>query len=135
MARGNLSIEGPDDPLQVKITHAYYITGIDRFDETRSVRSIVFTTDDRQAAMDACNDLGCAMLSSSDGIKIDLDDTGRVNWWAHVYPIQYSGTAGADSLKLSTDTADRIAGSFKLEGSGATAAIEFDTSLVRDFSK
>lgn len=135
MARGTLSVEGHGDPLTISLAHAYYITGKDRFDETRTVRSIVFTADDRRAAMADCADLGCAMLSSSDGLKIDLSESGTVVWWAHIAPIQYSSSASGDVLKLSADTAERVAGTFELAGSGATATIEFDATLVRDFSK
>lgn len=135
MARGNLSVEGPDKDLTITLTHAYYYSGKDRSDETRTVRSIVFTADDQRAAIDACDDTSCAMLSSSDGLQIELTGTGMANWWAHVSPIQYSGTAASDALKLSVDNADRVAGTFKIGGSGAQATVEFDASLVRDFSK
>jgi hypothetical protein len=134
-ASGTLSVEGPDDPLSIKLTHAYYVTGPDRFDETKTVRSIVFTADDQRAAIDACADMRCAMLSSSDGLQIEIGDSGVVNWWAHVSPIQYSSTAGAEALELRVDSANRVAGTFKLGGSGATAAVEFDASLARDFAK
>ncbi|MGA9422204.1 MAG: hypothetical protein WBW61_07560 [Rhodanobacteraceae bacterium] len=135
MAKGNLSVEGPDDPLSVTLTHAYYVTGPDRFDETKTVRSIVFTKDDQRAAIGACADMRCAMLSATDGLQIDFAEPGMVNWWAHVSPIQYSSTASGDALKLSVDSPGRVAGTFKLGGSGATTAIEFDASLVRDFAK
>lgn len=133
-AKGKLSVEGPDKTLSVTITHAYYITGIDRFDETRTVRSIVFTADDQHAALEECEDLSCAMLSSSDGLKIDLDQSGMINWWAHIAPVQYSSMAGADALVLSVDKPDRLAGTFKLGGSSTAAIIEFDASLAKDFS-
>lgn len=134
-ATGSLSVEGPDAPLVISLKHAYYVSGPDRFDETKSVRSIVFTADDQRAAIDACPDMRCAMLSSSDGLQIEIGDDGTVNWWAHVAPVQYSSTTGGDALKLSVDSAGRVAGSFKLGGSGATTAVEFDASLIRDFSK
>jgi hypothetical protein len=135
MAKGTLSVAGPDAPLKVTLTHAYYVTGPDRFDATRTVRSIVFTVDDQRAAIVACADLRCAMLSSSDGLKIDLAETGSIDWWAHVSPIQYAGTASRDALELGADSAGRIAGTFKLAGSGAATAIRFDASLIRDFAK
>ena len=135
MAKGALSLEGPDDPLVVTLAHAYYVTGPDRFDPTQTVRSVVFTTSDQRAAMAACADMRCAMLSSSDGLQIELGDGGSVNWWAHVAPVQYSSSAGSDALKLRVDSPERVAGTFKLAGSGATTAIEFDASLVRDFAK
>ncbi|WP_371280945.1 hypothetical protein [Dokdonella sp.] len=135
MATGKLSVEGPDATLVISLNHAYYVSGPNRFDETKTVRSIVFTADDQRAAINACPDMRCAMLSSSDGLQIEIGDDGAVNWWAHVAPIQYSSTASGDALKLSVDSAGRVAGSFKLGGSGATAAVEFDASLIRDFSK
>ena len=135
MSKGSLSVEGPDKSLSVTLTHAYYITGIDRFDETKTVRSIVFTTDDQRAAIDECEDLSCAMLSSSDGLKIDLDESGMINWWAHISPVQYSSMASGDALVLRVDKPDRLAGTFKLGSSSTTTAIEFDASLVKDFSK
>jgi hypothetical protein len=134
-ATGSLSVEGPDAPLELSLKHAYYISGPDRFDETKTVRSIVFTADDQRAAINACRDMRCAMLSSSDGLQIEIGDSGAINWWAHVAPIQYSSTAGGDALTLSVDGAERVAGTFKLDGSGVTTTVKFDTSLVRDFSK
>jgi hypothetical protein len=135
MASGTLSVEGPNEPLAVTLAHAYYVTGPNRFGETRTVRSVVFTADDQRAAIDACADLSCTRLSSRDGLKIDLDESGMVNWWAHIATVQYSSTETGDALTLSVDSADRVAGTFKLSGSGATTSIEFDASLVRDFSK
>ena len=134
-ANGTLTLEGADTPLRVTFAHAYYITGPDSFDETKTTRSLVFTAEDQTDAIMGCSSRSCAELSMIDGLKIDLAEQGMANWWAHVGQKQYSGTAVGKSLSLRVDQPDHLAGTFKIGGSGATAAIEFDSALVKAFDR
>lgn len=134
-ADGTLIIKGPDGPLSVKLTHAYYIAGADRFDESKTIRSIVFTAGDQRARIEACGDMNCAGLSSVDGLRVELEATGMLNWWAHVAPMQYA-SSDSSAMKLDTDTPGHVAGTFKLGDSAhsdVNVNVTFDASLVKSF--
>jgi hypothetical protein len=52
--------------------------------------------------------------------------------------VQASGTADPDSVTLTANTPQRLAGSWTYDGSaqgGPKIAIEFDTALLKEFSK
>jgi hypothetical protein len=72
---------------------------------------------------------------------IVLNDAGpRLNYWfvANDQLVQYSGTATPDTLKLATDTPQRVAGKLTIDDSkagGAKASVEFDATLLKEFSK
>lgn len=134
-AKGTLTVETQDKPASVELAHAYLISGPDSFDEKKMTRRIVFTKSDERATIEACEHVSCATLSSSDGMTIDLPEGSAPNWWAHVHPVQYSGTEDADALKLSVDTPERLAGSFKISTSAVSASIVFDAPLVKSFPK
>jgi len=133
-ATGTLSVEGPDKTLSAALTHAYVVVGPDTFEPEKITRRIVFTPQDERATIMACKDVSCATLSGSDGLTVSLREGSTPAWWAHVYPIQYSGSTGADALKTTVDTADRLAGTFTLDNPGAKATIEFDATLVKTFA-
>jgi hypothetical protein len=135
MARGNLSIELPKRHLSLTLAHAYFISGNVLFDATRTFRSIVFTADERRATIDACTNLSCAMMSSSDCLTIDIDESGMINWRVHIFPMQVSGSANGNALKLTAESADRLAGTFSLDGPHVKTTIEFDAALVRYFPR
>jgi hypothetical protein len=132
-AKGTLTVETQDKPASVELAHAYLVSGPDTFDETKITRRIVFTGTDERATIEACSNVRCATLSSSDGMTIDLGEDSTASWWAHVSPMQYSGTSEPGALKLGTDTAERVAGTFKIGASGVTASIVFDAPLVKAF--
>ena len=134
-AKGTLTVETQDKPASVELAHAYLISGPDSFDEKKMTRRIVFTQSDERATIEACEHVSCATLSSSDGMTVDLPEGSAPNWWAHVHPVQYSGTSEPGELKLSADTAERVAGTFKVSNSGVTASIAFDAPLVKSFPK
>ena len=131
-AKGTLSVETQTKPARVELAHAYLVNGPDTFDPKKTTRRIVFTASDERATIQACSDVSCATLSTSDGMTVELGD-GPPGWWAHVHPVQYSGTSEPDELKLSTDSPERVAGSFKIGNSGVTTSVVFDATLVKSF--
>jgi len=133
-ARGTLTVETESKPASVELAHAYLVSGPDTFDAKKITRRIVFTKSDERAAIAACSDVSCATLSSSDGMTIDLGEQSMASWWAHVHPMQYSGMSPS-ALKLSADSAERVAGTFQLDSGGAKASIVFDAPLVKAFAK
>ena len=132
-AKGTLTVETENKPASVELAHAYLVSGPDTFDPKKTTRRIVFTKTDERATIEACSDVSCATVSSSDGITVELGDEPAASWWAHVRPMQYSGMSQTGDLKLSTDTAERVAGTFKIGTSGVKTSIEFDAALVKTF--
>jgi hypothetical protein len=133
-AKGTLTVETESKPASVELAHAYLITGPDTFAPKKTTRRIVFTTTDERATIEACSDVSCATLSSSDGMTVELGDEPAASWWAHVRPAQYSGMSEPGELKLSADTAERVAGMFKIGTSGVKTSVVFDAPLVKTFA-
>ena len=135
-AKGTLTLAGENKPASVELTHAYFFIAPDKFDEKKSARTLVFTTADERATLEACSDTSCAILSTKDGLTVELAEEPMANWWAHIAPMQYSGTA-VNALKLSVDKPDRLSGTFKMgeSGTGAMTAVTFDAPLVKIFTK
>jgi hypothetical protein len=132
-AKGTLTVEKEKGTASVELAHAYLVSGPDTFDPKKVTRRIVFTKTDERATIEACNDVSCATLSSSDGMTVELGDDSAANWWAHVSPMQYSGMSEPGELKLSADTAERVAGTFKIGTSGVKTSVVFDAPLVKTF--
>ena len=132
-AKGTLTVETESKPASVELAHAYLVSGPDTFDPKKTTRRIVFTKTDERATIEACNDVSCATLSSSDGMTVELGDDSAANWWAHVHPVQYSGMSEPGDLKLSADTAQRVAGTFKIGTSGVKTSVVFDAPMVKVF--
>ena len=136
-AKGTLTLPGESKPASIALTHAYFFVAPDTFDEKKTSRTIVFTTADERATLEACENTSCAILSSKDGMTVEIADASQANWWAHIAPIQVSGTAVGQALTLSVDKPDRLSGTFKIgdAGSSVSTAITFDAPLVKTFTK
>ena len=132
-AKGTLTVETEKGTASVELTHAYLVSGPDTFDPKKTTRRVVFTKTDERATIEACSDVSCATLSSSDGMTVELGDDSAANWWAHVHPVQYSGMSEPGDLKLSADTAERVAGTFKIGTSGVKTSVVFDAPMVKTF--
>ena len=133
LAKGTLTVETESKPASVELVHAYLVSGPDTFDPKKATRRIVFTKTDERAAIEACSDVSCATLSSSDGMTVELGDEPAASWWAHVHPMQYSGMSQKSDLTLSVNTAERVAGTLKISTSGVKTTVEFDASLAKTF--
>jgi len=133
-AKGKLTVQGEDKPLSVELAHAYLVKGPATFDQTQMARHIVFTAADERSTIAACKDIRCATLLSADGITVELPGDSAPGWWAHVGPVQYSSTGDSDALKLGTDSAERLAGTFTIDRSMVTTSIVFDAVLVKTFA-
>jgi hypothetical protein len=133
-AHGTLVVQAEDKPLSVELKHAYVVIGPDTFEANKTTRRLVFAADDLRATIEACKDVGCATMISNDGLVLDLDDATSPRYWAHVQPMQYSGSVDSGGFTLRTDKPERLAGTLKIENSGVTAKIEFDAPLVKTFA-
>ena len=132
-AKGTLTVETESKPASVELAHAYLVSGPDTFDPKKATRRVVFTKTDERAAIEACSDVSCATLSSSDGMTVELGDEPAASWWAHVHPMQYSGMSQKSDFTLSVNTAERVAGTLKISTSGVKTTVEFDASLAKTF--
>ena len=133
-AQGGLTVQGEDKPLQMDLKHAYYVSGPDTFEAGKTTRRLVFAADDLAAAIVTCTDVRCATTLSNDGLVLELDDAASPRYWAHVQPMQYSGSVDRGGLVLRTDAADRLAGSLTITDSGVKTTIEFDAELIKTFA-
>lgn len=134
-AKGTLTVQGEDKPLSMELSHAYFITGPDDFDATKTTRRVILTAEDVRSIIDACEDAGCAMYSFSEGMWVLIDDSSTMRWWGKVKPVQQSGMLNRSALVLTTDNADRLAGTLTLDNAGKPMKIIFDASLVKAFAK
>jgi hypothetical protein len=134
-AHGTLTVQAEDKPLSVQLKHAYYVSGPDTFEADKTTRRLVFTVDDPGATLAACIDIRCATAPSGDGLVVELDDAASPHYWAHVVPMQYSGSVDGSGLVLRTDSADRLAGTLTIDNTGVKTRIEFDASLLGTFAQ
>ena len=133
-AKGTLTVQGDDKPSSVELKHAYLVNGPSTFDQTQMARHIVFTAKDERSTIVACKDIRCATLLSADGITVELPPDSAPGWWAHVGTVQFSSTGDSDALKLSTESAERLAGTFTIDRTMVTTAITFDAALAKTFA-
>jgi hypothetical protein len=133
-AKGTLTVQAEAKPLQMELKHAYYVSGPDTFEAGKMTRRVVFAGDDLAATIRACADVGCATAPPGDGLMLELDDAAPSRYWAHVRPMQYSGSVDSGGLVLKTDTADRLAGTLTIADAGVKTTIEFDATLLKTFA-
>jgi hypothetical protein len=69
-----------------------------------------------------------------------LDAGPRINYWfvGRDQLVQYSGTADPASVKLTTNTPARLAGTWDLDASGAggpVIKVQFDATMIKELKK
>ena len=138
-AKGTIAYKGKTGTVNVVVRHAYLVKGPDLVTK-KPIRRIVLSVADVAAALGACATMSCSDGGILEGMTVDLDAGPRLTYWfvANGQRIQYSGTARPDTLKLTTDTAARVAGRWVLDDSaagGPTLDVTFDAPLVKTISK
>jgi hypothetical protein len=138
-ASGAINYASKAGRVAVVVKHAYLVKGPDAATGKR-IRRIVLSAADAAAKMDACDNMMCSDGGIGEGMTVDLDAGPRLNYWivANGQRIQYSGTAVPTSLAFSVDTAQRVAGTLTIDdraAGGPQIRIEFDATLVKEFSK
>ena len=137
-ASGTITYAGKSGKTVVAVKHAYLVKGPDVV-TGQTMRRIVLSTTDVSAALQACAKMMCSDGGIDEGMTIDFDVPPRLNYWfvANGQRIQYSGTADPKSVKLTTDTAQRLAGTWELDassGGGPVIKIQFDAALVKEIT-
>lgn len=138
-AQGTIHYTSRSGPISVTVKHAYLVKGPDTVTD-KIVRRIVLSPDDLAPKLRTCATMICGDGDMEAGLTIDLDVGPRLNYWfvADGQRIQYSGTAVPSTLKLTTDTPQRMAGTWELDDSaagGPRAQIIFDATLLKVFTK
>ena len=138
-AKGTITHAAKTGTVVVTVKNAYLMKGPDLV-SGKTIRRIVLSTVDVLPALKTCENMMCADGGIEEGMTIDLDAGERVNYWfvANGQRVQYSGTADPASLKLTSNTPQRAAGSWSLDGrkgGGPLIQVEFDATLVKELKK
>lgn len=138
-AKGTITFKSKSGPVVVEVKHAYLVKGPDMV-SGKTIRRLVLSTADAGAALKTCASMSCSDGGIGDGMTIDFDAGPRLNYWfvAKDQLVQHSGTADPASIKLTTDTAERVAGRWDFDGSaggGPVIKIEFDAPLMKTLGK
>jgi hypothetical protein len=138
-ATGSISYRSKAGLISVWPKYAYLVKGPDTV-TGYTVRRVVLSASDLAPRLRSCATMMCGDGDMTEGLTIDLDAGARINYWfvAQGQRVQYSGTAEPSSLRLSTDTDQRVAGSWRLDArpaGGPQVQIEFDAALLKVFTK
>ena len=139
-ASGTINYQSKAGAVAVNVANVYLVRGPDAA-SGKTVRQLIFTSADIGAKLQACASMMCASGNVAEGMTVDFDAGPRLNYWVvgNGQKIQYSGSARPDeSLKLTTDTAQHLAGTLTIDDGamgGAKVSVKFDATLAKQFSK
>jgi hypothetical protein len=138
-ASGTISYQSKAGPIVVTVKNVYFVKGPDAV-SGKIIRHLVFSSADLGAKIKSCAKMSCTDSDLNEGMTVDLDAGPRLNYWVvgNGQRVQYSGTAKPETLKLTTDTAQRIAGKLTIDDSGAGGAkanVDFDATMMKAFEK
>jgi len=139
-ASGTINYQSKSGPIAINVAHVYLVKGPDAV-SGKTVRQLVFAPADIGAKLKACATLSCVGGLLNDGMTVDFDVSPRLNYWVvgNGQKVQYSGTAKPEeTLKLTTDTAEQMAGTLTIDDSkagGAKVNVKFDAKTAKSFSK
>jgi hypothetical protein len=138
-ATGSISYRSKAGAIVVSPKYAYLVKGPDTV-TGKVVRRIVLSATDLAPTLKSCTTMMCGDGDMDEGLTIDLDAGARINYWfvANAQRVQYSGTAEPSSLRLSTDTEQRVAGAWRLDArraGGPEVQVEFDAPLLKVFTR
>lgn len=138
-AKGTITFKSKSGSVVVEIKHAFLVKGPDMV-TGKPMRRVVLSVADVGPALDKCATMMCSDGGIGEGMTIDFDAGPRVNYWfvANDQRVQYSGTADPASVKLTTNTANRIAGTWDLDATAAGGPVmhlQFDAALTKELKK
>jgi hypothetical protein len=138
-AKGTVTYKDKSGPIAVTFKHAYLVSGPD-YVSSKTIRRVVLSVADVSAKLSACATMMCSDGDIGEGMTIDFDAGSRLNFWfvGNNQLVQYSGTADPATMKLTTDTPQRLAGKWDFDGSaagGPKVQVEFDAPLVKEITK
>jgi hypothetical protein len=135
-AKGTVTFKAKSGPVSVAIKHAYLVKGPDVVTR-KPIRRIVFSVADVGAKLKECSNMMCSDGGIVEGMTVDLDAGPRANYWfvANDQRVQHSGTADMATMKLTTNTPERVAGTWDYDGSaggGPVVKVSFDVTLIKE---
>jgi hypothetical protein len=138
-AKGAATYAAKSGPVTVTVKHAYLIKGPDDM-SGKMGRQLVFAASDMADAIKKCETMSCVSGKLESGLTADLDRMPRVAFWmvTNGQRIQVSGTADLESLTLTTDSPQKMAGKWNYDGSAAGMPkidVDFDVTLLKEFAK
>ena len=139
-ASGTINYQSKSGPIAINVANVYLVKGPDAV-SGKTVRQLVFVPADIGAKLKACATLSCVSGLLNEGMTVDFDVSPRLNYWVvgNGQKVQYSGTAKPEeTLKLTTDTPEQMAGTLTIDDSkagGAKVNVKFDAKTAKSFSK
>jgi hypothetical protein len=138
-AKGTITFKSKSGPVVVEVKHAYLVKGPDMV-SGKTIRRLVLSATDVGAALKKCGSMSCSDGGIGDGMTIDFDAGPRLNYWfvGKDQLVQHSGTAEPSTVKLTADTADKIAGQWDHDasaGGGPVIKVQFDAALLKTLPK
>ncbi len=138
-ANGTAAYAAKSGAVSVAIKHVYLITGPDAV-SGKTGRQLVFAATEMTDAIKKCDTFSCVSGKLESGVTADLDIMPPVAFWfvTNGQRVQVSGVARRETLKLSADTPQKMAGKWSYDGSASGMPkidVDFDVTLSREFSK
>ena len=138
-AKGTLAYKAKSGAGTVTIKHANLFKGPDMV-SGKVIRRLVLSSADVRGALKSCQSMSCSDGGIGEGLTIDFDAGPRLNYWfvANDQLVQHSGTADPATVKLTTDTPTRMAGTIDIDGrsqGGPVIKVEFDATLIKEVKK
>jgi hypothetical protein len=124
----------------VAIRYAYLVRGPDAVDPKKVIRRLVLSPTDMEGKIRSCPEMSCSDGSVREGMTVDFDSGPRLNYWVVMNDqrVQYSGTAKPESFTARADGAGKLGGRLSIDdgaAGGAVVDVDFDATLVKEFSK
>ncbi len=135
-ASGTLVYQARSGPIEVKLKHAYLVAGPNF--EKKAVRVLVLSEADMTSDIQGCDRLGCVAGKLMAGTTVEFDADPRMGYWfvANGQRIQHSDTAKTETMNLSQNTSQQLAGQWTLTGGvGPTGSVKCDATPLKTFSK
>ncbi|MEO8741061.1 MAG: hypothetical protein ABI537_15335 [Casimicrobiaceae bacterium] len=139
-ASGTINYQSKAGALAINAANVYLVKGPDAV-SAKTIRELILTSADIGAKLQSCATMACASGAVTEGMTVDFDASPRLNYWVvgNGQKIQYSGSARPEAtLKLTADTAQRLAGTLVIDDSaagGAKVNVKFDANVVKQYAK
>lgn len=138
-ARGTLNHAAKSGPVVVNVKYAFLVKGPDDM-SGKQMRQLILSDVDLGSHIKGCATLSCASSKLGSGMTVDFDTGPRLNFWfvGNGQRVQASGTAQPETMKLTANTPQRLAGKWTHDASaqgGPKIDVEFDVALSKEFSK
>jgi hypothetical protein len=131
-AKGTVAYKG----RTADIKYAYLVKGPDVVSK-QTIRRLILSAKDLSGKIAACKTLSCTDSDLDEGLSVNLDGSGRLNYWMVMngQKVQYSGTEPVASLAAKIDDAKKLAGTLKFDktaAGGPKVDVDFDAAMAKE---